>query len=60
MEDEWVENADIVQHKAMPVEKRNDPAEVIEINARLFEVKEFYIEMIVKNLLQDGMIEKTA
>ena len=35
----------------MPVEKRSDPAEIIEINARLYEVKEFYIEMTVKNIM---------
>lgn len=29
------------------LQKANDPAEVIEINARCFQVKEFYVDRIV-------------
>ena len=43
-DDEWVESTDVINRNVMPIEKQNDPAEVIEINARLFEVKEFYLE----------------
>jgi len=31
----------------------------VEINARLFEVKEFYLERVVENIMQDKEIEKT-
>ena len=37
----------------MPVEKMNDPADVIEINFRLFQVEELYVDQIVDSLLQD-------
>jgi hypothetical protein len=33
-----------LKNNMMPVEKKNDPADVIEINARLYEVKEFYMD----------------
>jgi len=59
-DDEWVEFTEVVDRNAMPVERRNDPAEVIEINARLYEVKEFYVENVVKNIMQDTMIEKSG
>ena len=42
----------------MPVEKMNDPADVIEINFRLFQVEELYVDQIVDSLLQDSGIEK--
>jgi HrpA-like RNA helicase len=42
----------------MPVEKMNDPADVIEINFRLFQVEELYVDQIVDSLLQDRGIEK--
>jgi HrpA-like RNA helicase len=42
------------------VAKKGRPAEVIEINARLYSVKEFYIEEIVKNIMLDHQIEKSA
>jgi len=42
-EDEWVEEKD--DHgRNNPVKKSNDPADIIEINARLFKVTEFYID----------------
>lgn len=37
----------------MPIERRNDPADVVEINARLFEVQEFYMDKIIVNLKND-------
>lgn len=48
------------QKNVMPIEKKSDPAVVIEINARLFKVDEEYIDGIVKNLLSDTDIPKTA
>ena len=33
-----------------PVKKERDPADIIEINARLFRVSEFYIDKIVSNI----------
>ena len=43
----------------MPVERRNDPAEVIEINARMFQVTDLYVDQIVDNLLKEQGIEKS-
>jgi len=34
----------------MPVKKAKDPADVIEINARCFEVKEMYMDELIKNI----------
>lgn len=51
-EDEWVEQ-DMDPKNQMPVERKDDPADVIEINARLFKVEEFYLDTIVKNLKCD-------
>lgn len=59
-EDEWVESGDIAQKNQMPVEKRNDPAEVIEINARLYHVEDLYMDKIVDNLLADRDIQMNA
>ena len=42
-EDEWIEETKN-NERTMPVKKANDPAEVVEINARLFKVTEFYID----------------
>ena len=33
----------------MPVKRARDPAEIIEINARLFTVKEFYLDKMIQN-----------
>jgi len=44
----------------MPVEKKSDPAEVIEINARLYEVKEFYLDLIIQNLKVDPNISLSS
>jgi len=44
----------------MPVEKKSDPAEVIEINARMFEVKEFYLDTTIKNLQRDNRIQLSS
>ena len=33
-----------------PVNELNDRCDIIEINARMFEVKEFYLDAIVKNI----------
>ena len=42
----------------MPVERMNDPADVIEINLRLYHVEELYIDMLADNLLSDKDIQK--
>jgi len=42
----------------MPVERMNDPADVIEINLRLFHVEELYIDILADNLLSDKDIQK--
>jgi|LauGreDrversion4_2_1035121.scaffolds.fasta_scaffold31188_3 HrpA-like RNA helicase len=59
-DDEWVDNAEISKKNVMPVEKRNDPADVIEINARLYKVEDLYIDGIVDNMLRDSEIPRTA
>lgn len=48
-EDEWIEEKRDNRH-AMPVKKAIDPAEVVEISARMFKVTEFYIDQIIKNI----------
>jgi HrpA-like RNA helicase len=48
-DDEWV-NTDKPTFNVMPVQKAEDPCEIVEINARLFQVKEFYLDKIVENL----------
>jgi len=52
-DDEWVESTEIHNKNVMPIERQKDPADVIEINARLFEVKEFYLDDIVQNIRTD-------
>jgi hypothetical protein len=42
----------------MPVERMSDPADVIEINLRLFHVEELYIDQLADNLLSDKDIKK--
>lgn len=42
----------------MPVEKMIDPADVVEINFRIFHVEELYIDQLVDNLLCDKQINK--
>lgn len=59
IEDEWVENEELEQKNLMPVERRNDPATVIEINARMFRVEEDYLDTLVSNLLADSDIKLT-
>lgn len=60
VDDEWVDNADMMKKNVMPVERRNDPADIIEINFRQYKVDELYIDTIVDNLFQDDQIIKTA
>ena len=47
--DEWIEEKKDTGMKN-PVKKANDPAEIVEINARLFKVTEFYVDQIIKNI----------
>jgi hypothetical protein len=42
----------------MPVEKMSDPADIVEINLRLFHVEELYIDQLADNLLNDKDIKK--
>lgn len=42
----------------MPVQRMSDPAEIVEINLRLFHVEELYIDQLVDNLLCDKEIQK--
>jgi HrpA-like RNA helicase len=58
-EDEWVET-DYNPKNMMPIEKKNDPAEVIEINARMYEVSEFYLDKIIVNLRGDSRLQLTS
>ena len=37
-----------------PVKKASDPADVVEINARLYKVTDFYIDQIIKNIKNDS------
>jgi len=39
----------------MPVKRQKDPAKIIEINARNFEVKEFYIDKMCKYFKDMGI-----
>lgn len=48
-EDEWIETKP-VSVMQMPVKKADDPAEIIEINARLFQVQEFYLDKMITNM----------
>jgi hypothetical protein len=36
-----------------PVQKQKDPVEIIEINARPFKVKDFYIDEIINIIKKD-------
>ena len=36
----------------MPVKDTDDKCDVIEINARMFEVREFYLDQVIKNINQ--------
>lgn len=58
-EDEWVDNTEIALKNSMPVEKRHDPATVVEINARMFKVEDLYMDTIVESLLADADIVKS-
>lgn len=58
-EDEWVENSALAHMNQLPVERRDDPASVVEINARMYPVEELYIDMLVENLLKEPAIQKS-
>lgn len=38
----------------IPIDQADDPAELVEINARPFKVQEFYLDFIVKNIRVDA------
>ncbi len=48
-----------MQKNVMPVERRKDPADVIEINFRLFHVEDMYMDEIVDKMLEDSQIPKS-
>lgn len=48
-EDEWVEEKPDVRMQA-PLRKAQDPSEVVEINARPFQVKDYYLCDIIRNV----------
>lgn len=52
-EDQWIETKQVNKN---PVKKALDPADVIEINARCFTVKDFYLDEMISNLLKDKNI----
>lgn len=52
-EDEWVEESKD-NGKYMPIKKADDPADIIEINARMFKVTSYYIDQIIKNIQQQS------
>jgi HrpA-like RNA helicase len=58
-EDEWVDDTKLAQKNFMPIERRDDPATVVEINARMYPVEELYIDTMVENLLREQEIVKT-
>ena len=58
-EDEWIDKKPAT-FMEMPVKKAADPADVIEINARCFEIKEMYLDELIKNISADKNIEKTS
>ena len=34
----------------MPVRETNDKCDIIEINARMYEVRSFYLDQVIKNI----------
>ena len=52
-DDQWVDNAEMIKKNMMPVERRKDPADVVEINMRPFHVEDMYIDDIVDRMLED-------
>ena len=51
-EDEWVEDK-VDNRMVSPVQKQNDPVDIIEINARPFKVTDFYIDEMINNIKKD-------
>lgn len=43
----------MIKKNMMPVERRKDPADVVEINFRLFHVEDMYIDDVVDRMLED-------
>ena len=58
-EDEWIENKPN-SVMGMPVKKTLDPAEIIEINAKIYEIKEFYLDKMIENLKKQKDIELSS
>ena len=48
-EDQWVETK-ATSVMEMPVKETTDKCSIIEINARMYEVREFYLDQVIKNI----------
>lgn len=48
-EDEWVETR-ATNVMEMPVKETSDKCDIIEINARMYEVRQFYLDEMIKNI----------
>lgn len=53
-DDQWVDNAEMIKKNMMPIERRKDPADVVEINFRLYHVEDMYIDDVVDRMLEDN------
>lgn len=58
-DDEWV-TTQKPAFNVMPVKKAEDPCEVVEINARMYHVRDFYLDKIIDNLKTSRDIELTS
>ena len=55
--DQWIETK-ATSVMEMPVKESQDKCDVIEINARMYEVREFYLDQVIKNVQQQANIIK--
>ena len=44
----------------MPIKKASDPAEIVEINARMFAVQEFYLDKMIENFRRQEGLELSS
>jgi hypothetical protein len=58
-EDQWIETkaTNVMQ---MPVKEAKDKCQLIEINARMYEVREFYLDMVIKNIQEQVGLALTS
>ena len=50
-EDQWVEQK-TTNVMEMPVKESDDKCDIIEINARMYEVRQYYLDQVIKNIQQ--------